>query len=247
MKKTSKTKIIVWTIISALLISVLVTVSLLFFGMFHLNNPSKKDYPVRGVDLSSYQGSVDWDVLSAQDIRFAFIKATEGSSFVDPRFKENWSSAAETDLRIGAYHFFSFESSGEKQAALFCNTVGSVDNMLPPVIDVEYYGEFRSNKNIDIPAVKKELRTLIDILAAEYDMKPVIYADSSTYKTIIRNDFTDCDLWFRSVYTGVPSGITWKFWQYSNRHVLKGYNGKERYIDMNVFAGSIEEFEKYPD
>ena len=247
MKKTSKTKIIVWTVISVLLISVLVTVSLLFFGVFHLNNPSKKDYPVRGVDLSSYQGSVDWDVLSAQDIRFAFIKATEGSSFVDPRFKENWSSAAETDLRIGAYHFFSFESSGEKQAALFCNTVGSVDNMLPPVIDVEYYGEFRSNKNIDIPAVKKELRTLIDILTAEYGMKPVIYADSSTYKTIIRNDFTDCDLWFRSVYTDVPSGITWEFWQYSNRHVLKGYDGKERYIDMNVFAGSIEEFEKYPD
>ncbi len=247
MKKTSKTKIIIWTFVAVLFISVLVTISLLFFGVIHLNNPDQNDYPVRGVDLSSYQGYVDWDILSAQNIRFAFIKATEGSSFVDPRFKDNWASAAETDLRIGAYHFFSFESSGEKQAELFCNTVSSVNNMLPPVIDVEYYGKFSSNKDIDIPAVKKELRMLVDVLTAEYGMKPIIYADSSTYKTIIRKDFDDCDLWFRSVYTSVPSGITWKFWQYSNRHVLKGYDGKERYIDMNAFAGNIEEFEKYPN
>ena len=247
MKKRSKIKIVVWVIVAALSISLLTAAGLLFFGVVHLNNPSEKDYPVRGVDLSSYQGSVDWNTLSAQNIRFAFIKATEGSSFVDPRFKDNWSAAAGTGLRIGAYHFFSFESSGEKQAKLFCDTVSSVNNMLPPVIDVEFYGKFHSEKDIDVAEVKKELRTLVDILTDEYDMKPIIYADGSTYKTIVRGDFDDCDLWFRSVYSGVPSDISWTFWQYSNRHVLKGYEGKERYIDMNVFAGDVNAFEHYPN
>ena len=246
MKKSKKVKIIVWSVAAVLLCAVIVIGCLLFFGVIHLNNPDPDDYPVRGVDLSSYQGTVDWDVLAAQNIRFAFIKATEGSSHVDPRFSDNWDAAAKTGLRIGAYHFFSFESSGEKQAELFCGTVGVVDNMLPPVIDVEYYGRFRSEKDIDVASIKQELRTLVDLLTAEYGMKPVIYASNAAYKTIVRNDFDDCDLWFRSVYTRVPKDIDWTFWQYSNRHVLKGYDGKERYIDMNVFAGTLEEFENYP-
>ena len=246
MKKPGKTKSIVWIVAAILVISFVTAAGLLAFGVIHLNNPDLHDFPVRGVDISAYQGTVDWDVLSTQGIRFAFIKATEGSSFVDPMFRDNWASAAETDLRIGAYHFFSFESSGETQAALFCNTVNSVSNMLPPVIDVEFYGSFHSEKDIDVSAIKRELRTLIDVLTAEYDMKPVIYAAGSTYNTIIQDDFADCDLWFRSVYSRVPSDIAWTFWQYSNRHVLKGYEGEERYIDMNVFAGNVGEFDKYP-
>ena len=246
MIKTKRAKIILFTAVALLLIG-LTLASLLFFGVIHLNNPDPQKYPVRGIDLSSYQGEVDWEVLSGQGIKFAFIKATEGSSFVDRMFKQNWSSAAETDLRIGAYHFFSFESSGERQAELFCNTVDAVDNMLPPVIDVEYYGNFRSEKDIDVAAIKRELRSLINVLTDKYGMKPIIYADSATYKTIVRDDFADCDLWYRSVYFSVPSDISWKFWQYSNRHVLKGYSGEERYIDMNVFYGDVEAFENYPD
>lgn len=244
--KKPKPKILIWTIASVLSVSLFAIALLLFFGVIHLNNPRSADYPVRGVDLSSYQGTVDWDVLSAQNISFAFIKATEGSSLVDPRFQENWAAAAQTDLRIGAYHFFSFESSGEKQAELFCNTVDAVPGMLPPVIDVEFYGGFRSEKDIDVAAVKRELRVLVDILCAEYGMKPIIYAAESTYDAIVRDDFSDCDLWYRSVYSRIPSDVEWTFWQYSNRHVLDGYEGRERYIDMNVFSGNHDEFVKYP-
>ena len=64
----------------------LVLALLLFFGVLHINNPSAKEYPIRGVDVSSYQGEVDWDTLSEQNISFAYIKATEGSSYKDDRF-----------------------------------------------------------------------------------------------------------------------------------------------------------------
>lgn len=76
-----------------------------YHGYLMLNNPSKRQYPIAGVDLSHYQGEVDWSVLSQQDIQFAYIKATEGSSHVDSCFPYNWEEAKKTSLKYGAYHF----------------------------------------------------------------------------------------------------------------------------------------------
>ena len=135
--------------------------ALFYTGVLHINNPSKKKYPIRGDDVYHYQGEVD------------------------EQFDKNWSDAQCVDLRIGAYHFFSLDSPGTDQAENFCSTVTPVEKMLPPVVDVEPYGNYKD------PTVK------------------------------------------------------WTFWQYSNRHVLSGYSGNERYIDMNVFCGSEEEFDKY--
>ena len=224
---------------AALVLTCIVICACLYFGIIHINHPELKGYKVKGVDVSSYQGDIDWDVLSSQGIEFAYIKATEGSSTVDRCFEANWKGASDTSLRIGAYHFFSFESSGENQANLFCDTVKAIPNMLPPVIDVEFYGRFHSGDDIDVDAVKKELRSMIDILTDHYGVKPIIYVSSETYELIVKDDFADCGIWYRSVYGPVPKDVRWTIWQYSNRHVLKGYNGSERYIDMNVLAGEI--------
>ena len=81
---------------------------------------------VRGVDVSQYQGEIDWDALAAQDVRFAYIKATEGSSYVDPRLAGNWAGAALAGIPAGAYHFFSFDSSGGTGlGSSACSKVGS--------------------------------------------------------------------------------------------------------------------------
>lgn len=220
--------------------------ALFYLGILHINNPGKR-YPVRGVDVSSYQGDIDWEILSSQGIDFAYIKATEGSSYVDGNFTANWENASRYDIRIGAYHFFSFESEGRTQAESFCNTVTPVDNMLPPVIDVEFYGGFGSADSINVEDVVNELRTMVDILTEHYGMKPVIYVSRDTYNSIVKDNFDDCDIWFRSVYGGINVDIDWTFWQYSNRHRLSGFNGEETYIDMNVYNGTYDEFLSYPD
>ena len=100
------------------------------------------NYTVRGIDVSSYQGKIHWPTLSSQRISFAFIKATEGSSHKDPNFDHNWKEAQKTHLRIGAYHFMSFETPGKTQAKNFISTVGKTGGDLPPVVDVELYGGF---------------------------------------------------------------------------------------------------------
>ena len=242
MNKKLKYIISAATVILALLIT---SAFLLYSGVIHINHPELSGYNVKGVDVSSYQGDIDWNTLSSQGISFAYIKATEGSSTVDRCFASNWQNASATSLRIGAYHFFSFETPGENQAQLFCSTVDPVENMLPPVIDVEYYGSFHSASDIDVAAVKKELRDMIDLLTEHYGMKPVIYVSRETYDSIAGTDFDDCALWYRSVYGTVPGNVDWTFWQYSNRHVLRGYSGTEKFIDMNVFRGSPEEFKAF--
>jgi len=241
-----KKKKMLFCIITALILTVM-CISLLFYcGVLHFNNIDREKYPIIGVDVSSYQGEIDWNRLSENDIQFAFIKATEGSSFVDPFFEKNWNETQNTDLRIGAYHFFSFESPGINQAKSFCETVPKVKNMLPPVIDVEYYNSFKSSDDIDVTKIKKELRDCIDIIEGEYSVKPIIYMTNKSFEEIIQDDFADCCFWYRSVYSKAPDNISWTFWQYSNRHILEGYTGKERYIDMNVFYGTNEEFSAFP-
>lgn len=66
-----------------------------------------------GVDVSSYQADIDMDKLKEQDIRFIYIKATEGSKAQDDRFAENWDKAEKAGLLSGAYHFFSYDSEGK--------------------------------------------------------------------------------------------------------------------------------------
>ena len=220
-----------------------VIAALIYAGIIQLNRPSEEAYPVRGVDVSHYQGNIDWNKLEAQGVMFAFIKATEGSSHTDSMFQANWKNVAQTELRAGAYHFFSFESSGQTQAENFINTVSFIDNMLPPVVDVEPYGKYKSVK--DNPAVISEMQDWLDAVEAEYGMKPVIYTTEAYYNDFIAAEFQDYDIWIRSVYKQPSDSVQWTFWQYSNRMRLDGYDGEERFIDMNAFNASVESFQAY--
>ena len=157
-----------WLMAAAFLVTALLTGGvLLYTGVLQLNHPSRERYPVRGVDVSSYQGEVDWPLLASQDIQFAFIKSTEGSSLQDPCFDANWEAAAESGLRVGAYHFFSFDSPGNTQAELFIRTVKPVEHMLPPVVDVEFYGDKAKNPP-EAKEVEEQLTVLLNALEAQY-------------------------------------------------------------------------------
>lgn len=199
-------------------------------------------YPVRGVDVSRYQGEIDWDILSTQDIEFAFIKATEGSSHVDNKFIYNMEQAYESGLCVGAYHFFSFDSPGETQAAHYIRTVGSLYDKMPPIIDFEFYGD--KDKNPPEPEeTRRQLQTLLNILEEEYKEKPIIYATGTTYKMYLEGYLKEYPIWIRNVYyeTALENGREWTFWQYKDNALLEGYSGDEEKIDLNVFRGSREE------
>lgn len=219
--------------------------ALLFMKIIRINPYFAASYEVQGIDVSHYQGAVDWEEIAAQDVDFAFIKATEGSSHVDEYFYDNWQAAAQTELYVGAYHFFSFDSPGQTQAELFIDTVGDLKGKLAPAIDIEYYGE----KEKDPPkqeAVRKELRDMLEILEEHYQKTPVIYTTYKVYDRYLKGEFEEYPLWLRNVYYPPMGdlGEKWTFWQYTDRAVLEGYEGEEKYIDRNVFRGTLDELEE---
>ena len=209
-----------------------------------INSLYAKTFPVQGVDVSHYQGDIDWKVLQMQNIDFAYIKATEGSRHVDEKFVENWKNASRTSLKIGAYHFFSFDSEGENQAENFIRTVGTLEGKLIPVIDVEYYGDkFRNPPEKE--KVVKELKDMCACLEQEYGAKPMLYTTNTVYRKYLKGefDFEEYPLWIRDVYFTPDITIQdqWTIWQYSDTSILKGYRGDEKFIDVNVFRGDLEE------
>ncbi|MED1205317.1 GH25 family lysozyme [Heyndrickxia acidicola] len=215
-------------------------------GIFVPNDINAKPYSVKGVDVSSYQGKVDWSQFEKQGVRFAFIKATEGSSFVDKYFKTNWQNAEKTNIRVGAYHFFSYDSAGKTQAENYIRTVPANQKGLPPVIDLEFYGNKEKNPpNPD--KVIKELQTMVKMLNQHYHKRVIIYATQKSYNMYLKGNLAHCDVWISNVYTKplLLDNRGWAFWQYTNRGRLTGHSGKKNSLDLNVFRGTEKEFNQY--
>lgn len=202
-------------------------------------DPSK--YPVFGVDVSHYQGDINWNELEAQGVKFAFIKATEGSGHVDESVRDNLNNSADTNIRISCYHFFSFDSAGDTQADNFIAAVDKDEIDMPPVVDIEYYADKRIHKP-SFAEAEAILTPLLQRLEEHYGTKPIIYTTFPVYCRYIRDSFSDYPLWIRSVRFE-PDMMDWKFWQYCDCGTLSGYNGDEPCIDFNVYNGSYADFE----
>ena len=189
-----------------------------------------------GVDVSSYQAEINMNELKEQNIKFIYIKATEGSTGQDDRFAENWENAKKAELLSGAYHFFSYDSEGRTQAENFIRTVGTdLKGRLLPAVDVEYYGDKEQNPP-EKEDVIRELRIYLEMLEEEYGVKPLIYTRSDIYEKYIKGEFDEYKIWISSLYTPLRWNYKddWYIWQYLNRGELEGYTGGEKYIDLNV-------------
>ena len=199
------------------------------------------DTDVIGVDISEYQADVDMQKLASQGISFVYMNATEGSSFEDSRFVQNWENAAACGMPAGAYHFFSFDSPGRMQAENFINRIGDLDGRLIPAVDVEFYADKRENQP-DPAEVTAQLRDFLNALEAAYHVKPMIYCPREIYEKYIMGYFDEYPRWIRSVYypASFEAGVSWVIWQYCDTGELEGYEGGEQYIDLDVLHRGTE-------
>lgn len=214
---------------------------LVYNGFIWFNTPSKSKFPIRGIDVSNHQGVINWKEVKSQHCNFAFIKATEGMDYIDKYFIENWEEAKKAGIRRGAYHFFTFRSSGLDQAENFINTVPNEKGCLPPVIDIEFGG---NSKNIPKKeSLIKELNDFIAKIESHYGRRPILYVTYESYNRYIIGEFEGLDIWIRDIvkYPRLKDKRQWLFWQYSNRGRIKGIKG---FVDLNVFNGDMADFRK---
>ncbi|MFP4013383.1 MAG: GH25 family lysozyme [Chitinispirillaceae bacterium] len=235
-----KKKIIVS--LSAVLVSAAVILLFcLYNGFVWFNNPGRKHFPVRGIDVSHHQKSIDWAKVSHSGIHFAYIKATEGKDFRDTLFEHNWRESGKAGVKRGAYHFFTFRSSGRDQARHIIDVVPKEEGTLPPAIDLEFGGNSRNIPSRTDLAV--ELKECLRMLESHYGVKPVIYATYEAYEEYLTGEYHQYPLWIRDIFRkpDLKDGRNWVIWQYSNRGRMKGI---PVYVDQNVFRGSRQELEE---
>jgi len=214
----------------------------LYTGILRFNYPDSKKFPIRGIDVSHHQNSIDWMKLRSEDVRFVFIKATEGGDFKDSLFLQNWHQAQQAGFVRGAYHFFTFCRPGEEQARNFIETVPNEPNTLPPVIDLEFAGNCHARPSRK--ALLDELRDYIVEIERVYHQAPMFYVTYNCYDRYLKGQLEDYDIWIRDIfrYPRLQDDREWVFWQYSNRGRLSGI---ETFVDLNVFHGDEMRFMKF--
>ena len=204
-----------------------------------------RHYQVHGVDVSRWQGDIDWVKLRTQGANFAFIKATDGGDHLDPMFQKNWRKAKEAGIRRGAYHFFYWCRVASSQAEWFIRNVPRDPDALPPVIDAEYNGESSCKKRLTRSQYVEKIQVFSDMLERHYGKRPIIYTAPDFYEDNLSGEFKNNPFWLRSV-AAHPSkrypNRRWMFWQYSGSGLSHGVSGK---IDLNVFSGSVNDWNNW--
>jgi len=212
----------------------------------HFDGKTPHRHDVHGIDVSKWNGDVDWRQVRKSGVSFAFIKATEGKDRIDPRFHEYWQGARAAGLPHAPYHFYYFCSSADEQADWFIQNVPRESIHLPPVIDVEWNPSSPTCRfRPDAATVRSEMQRFMQRIEAHYGKQAIIYTSVDFHRENLVGAFQDHHFWVRAVAQH-PSEIypdrRWAFWQYTSTGVVPGIRGE---TDINVFAGTRKNWQNW--
>lgn len=200
-------------------------------------------YEIHGIDISHYQGKIDWEqlknaMIKGCPVRFVIIKSTEGSSRLDENFLENFNQARDFGFIRGVYHFWSNKSTAREQAYYFLDQVHLTDGDLPPVLDIEHKPADKSVEDF-----QRDVLTWLHIVEDKYHVKPIIYTYYKFKEQYLSAPvFEDYPYWIAHYYVDkVQYKGKWKFWQHTDVGKLPGIKG---YVDFNIYNGSYYELKQ---
>ena len=174
-----------------------------------------------GIDVSHHNGHIDWKKVKSEcpDLKFVYIKCTEGATYVDPEFKANAKGAGDQGYNVGAYHYFRMTSSAHDQFNNFKNQLDDIEFNLIPMVDVE--------RDDDKPRkeLQDSLRVLLDLLEEEYGVRPMLYGTNASYNKFCAPEFNQYLMYIGRYGTDEPivkgSGH-YTIWQYSESGMIIG-------------------------
>lgn len=187
-----------------------------------------------GIDVSKWQGDIDWIKVATAGYRFALIKASEGQT-TDPKFIANWKGAKSAGILRGAYAFFNSSVSVDLQAAHFTNLLKGDSGELAPVLDVE-----TNQAGIGKTAFTQMLKKFLDIVEGATGKKPIIYTSHYRWK-----ELTDLPAWASQYplwvahYTVAPKPLLppgwtdYYLWQYTDKGSISGIAGN---VDLDRYG-----------
>jgi lysozyme len=193
-------------------------------------SPDRDRYPLRGIDVSHHQGTIDWLAVAADDVAFAYIKASEGGDFVDRNFATNFVAATAAGLPAGAYHFFTLCRPGAEQAQNFLAQLPQGSAMLPPALDLEFSSG--CDERPEPEAVVREIDAFLGVIEPALGRQAIFYSMGEFYEAY-GAALPERPMWRRWI-ARPPGEENWLIWQYHNRGRVEGITGP---VDLNVFSG----------
>lgn len=204
----------------------------------------------QGIDVSHYQGSIDWEKVAGDGIAFAFVKATEGETYKDPTYLRNAAGAAEAGLLVGAYHFLRATSAAaaKREAQFFYQTASQASELLlPPVMDYE-----TNPGNLSDASMSAVAKAFLEETERLFGMKPIFYTGNA-FANHFDMSLGSYPLWIARYNASTPpddakAWSKWTFWQYSDgssggtlpdgSRKVAGISGN---VDLNEYAGTEED------
>lgn len=220
-----------------------VRASLAFVGVVAFGAAGgRAEAQLHGIDVSNYQGSVNWSSVKSAGNSFAFCKATEGTTFTDAYLKANWAGMKSAGLVRGAYHYGHPSTSATAQAQYFVNAVkaaggfASGTNSLQLVLDIE------TSDGLSPSAVWTWIQQFMAEIKTLTGRPGIIYTGYYFWVDNVGNPTNNlnCPLWIADY--GVSSPLVprawsyWTFWQYSDTGSVRGVSGN---VDLDYFNGTL--------
>jgi lysozyme len=194
--------------------------------------PDHRHYPHRGIDVSHYQGTINWRAVAGDGVSFAYVKATEGVGGRDAYFARNWQGARRAGIRVGAYHYFIFCRSGRAQALNFLAVAPRSQGALAPAVDLEMGTSCHGR--LTGAEVRRELDAYLAVVERRQGSRAVLYVTPNFYAAY-HAYLPSRRMWRRSVRGRPASDASWAFWQYGSQGRVAGI---QTFVDLNVGASA---------
>jgi len=191
--------------------------------------------PSAGIDVSHYQGTMNWATAKNAGVEFAFIKATEGTTYTDPTFSTNWSGAGAQSIKRGPYHYFINNVDPVAQANHFYSVAAS-GGELGYAVDCEDESASLNPSN---------LKAFLDRMETLTGQKCIIYTRASWWNTYVGSQSwtSNYPLWvahWGASSPTLPTGwTTYRYWQYSSSGTGSVYGASSATIDLNQSKGTV--------
>lgn len=198
------------------------------------STPTYKGIRIDGIDVS-HHNTVNWATLRKynKNIRFAYVKAVEGRTHKDSKFKNNVRAARKHGIKVGAYLLYSSNSTPRQQYQAFINVVDGTGCNLIPAIDVEKARICNSQHE----KVAKDIVELSKLLKSHYGKRPLIYCHDQVYIKYLRKRLPHNHLWICNYKTHPTfKDHNGYVWQFSNRARIKGVSG---HVDVDHLQGAM--------
>jgi len=188
---------------------------------------------IYGIDVSRHQGKINWTQVKSwknNEISFVYIKATEGATYIDKTYQDNFSEAKSNRFLVGSYHYFRTTSSVEKQFNNFLTQVDKTQQDLIPLIDIEEMSQWKGEK------FHKNLKEFLNLVEDHFGKKPMIYTVNSFYNKHLSGKYTQYHFLigrYGQYSPNMRDNSNWTIWQFSESGKVSGI---PKNVDIDIIS-----------